>query len=346
MKHLYSTLFVVLAFSFCIQLTAQRHNNLSKIEQHLSLTAEQSTLLEALHLEQREAFEALSEDATRQDKKEIRDSYKAKLAEILTEEQLAKFESKRGQKGQRAKRDGLGNKGNGKYKFNGQKNRRALSDEQKTELRNARTALDTQLSEEDKSLIDELRLKSKALKESFKGNKESLRTEERQSLRDESKDIKESLKTLSRKYKHEIKKALSEIREKKSEKTEKPNRRSNKHEGKRGHHAAKRFGNFLLMDVDEMADSLVPSTMKPELKLSPNPAVNNTELIYTIHAEGPVVIDIRDEQGQVIKTLLNESKKIGTHTLSVDLDQLQNKSYFITIMDKFATQTEQLLIVK
>jgi len=161
MKNLYSTILVVLAFSFCTQIQAQRHDQMSKIEKHLSLTAEQSSLIEALHVEMKNAFEALPEDATREDKRLIKESFTAKLKEILTEDQLEKFENRKGRRGMHSEAHG---KGKGKFKFDGQKNRRVLTDDQKSALREARQAFDAKLSSEDKALIDDLRVKFKAKK--------------------------------------------------------------------------------------------------------------------------------------------------------------------------------------
>lgn len=349
MKNIIHIILVALAFSISLQVSAQGHERMSKLEEKLSLTAEQITQLEALKIEKKTALDALPKDANREDKELIRDSFKQSLAEILTEEQSAQLEdlkNMKGQRGKRAKGDRAHGQRRGNFNLDDQKSRRTLSAEEKAKLHHARSALDTKISAEDRALIDELRLKSKALKESFKGNRESATSDERQAIREEMNEIKESLKTLSSKYKKEIKEALVDIREKKT--GEHAKRKSEKEHVKRGHHAGKKIGKFLLMDVSENegGSDLRESIAKPELSLSPNPAMSNTQLNYTVHTDGPVVIDIRDEQGQVVTTLLSETKKVGSYKLDVDLSQFQNKSYYITIKDKFASQSKQLIIVK
>ncbi len=323
--------------------SAQKQNRYKNSLDKLELTEVQEVKLEALKEEQKTAFEALPSDASKEDKTALRDSFKEKMGDILTTEQVVIWEENRKR---HPKRRGYRADGEKRHKMKGKRDK--FTEEQKAKLSEARTILDAEISDEDKAVLDEIREKSKALKATFKENKETRNKESWKTIKKDMFAIHEPLRDLSKKYKEQIKEVLANLDDVKRKDSKEEREIENKGNRKSRYHKAKKFGHFLLLDPNAINEKKVLTQMPKvsTLSLSPNPAINQTKVNYTINSAGPVVIDIRTEQGEVIKTLLNETKEIGTYSLDADLNAFQNKSYYITITDKSGTQSEQLIIVK
>ena len=344
MKHRINILLVALMICIGMQSSsAQKQNRFKNSLDKLELTEDQQLKLEALKEEQKTAFEALPSDASKEDRTTLRDSFKEKMSDILTTEQLVLWEENRKR---HPKRRGYRTDGDKRNKMKGK--RGEFTEEQKAKLSEARTILDAEISDEDKAVLDEIREKSKALKATFKENKETKNKESWKTIKKDMSAIHEPLKDLSKKYKEQIKAVLANLDDVKRKDSKEEGEIGNKGNRKSRHHKAKKYEHFLLLDpntINEKED-LIQMPKVSTLSVSPNPAINQTQVNYTINSAGPVVIDVRNEQGEVIKTLLSETKEIGTYSLDADLSAFQNKSYYITITDKSGTQSERLIIVK
>ena len=77
----------------------QRGDMLKKVAEELGLSDEQKTKLQEVFKSQREAMKDLSPEDRREKMKESRDAMNAKLKEILTAEQYAKWEKIRAERG-------------------------------------------------------------------------------------------------------------------------------------------------------------------------------------------------------------------------------------------------------
>lgn len=96
MKYRVSILLLLLSFCcFQNQLMVQHKVKGEKLSKELSLTEEQQARIESIFKEQRDAHVALTKDVSRDDRKEIRNSFKTKIAEILTEEQMVRALTRR-----------------------------------------------------------------------------------------------------------------------------------------------------------------------------------------------------------------------------------------------------------
>ena len=69
--------------------SAQQQKRFNKNFDKLELSEDQKVALEALQEEKKIAYEALPSDASKEDKMDLRKSFKDKMASILTAEQLA-----------------------------------------------------------------------------------------------------------------------------------------------------------------------------------------------------------------------------------------------------------------
>ena len=128
---------------------------------------------------------------------------------------------------------------------------------------------------------------------------------------------------------------------------EKAHRRGN---GKRhGHHRdvdnRMRKGHFLLLEPNQIASTnlVVAST---QIKVYPNPATSNNTLDYEVRETGRIKIELHDEQGRLVKILLDEEKAVGKYQLNTDLSELKNRTYFYVVSDKQGITTKKFLILE
>lgn len=113
--------------------------------------------------------------------------------------------------------------------------------------------------------------------------------------------------------------------------------------GRKGNIKAK----FILMNPKADGQNLKINDVLKEVstvKISPNPAVNNVKISYTVKNEGLVKIDLVDEAGNLVENLLNEFKPFGTYEFDLILRIQKPKFYFITIQDEQGINSEKLLI--
>lgn len=191
---------IIAVFIFGIQTSviSQRGNN-GKIEHLKTELGLSDTQAEEL----KNIFEGLrndSEETSREEKKKAMDEG---IAQVLTEEQLVKFDELK-PNGRRS----FGKRGKGGKKGKGMRKGISKDEETVNRLREMRIELDESISEEDKIVIDELRQAFAERKEGVKDKRESykdLTDEEKKELREERKAKREAYKELSEEEKNEIK---------------------------------------------------------------------------------------------------------------------------------------------
>lgn len=83
-----------------------------------------------------------------------------------------------------------------------------------------------------------------------------------------------------------------------------------------------------------------------EFKLFPNPSHANLDIIYTLQEPGQVEILIRNAQGKLIDRVEFGYQNAGKLEHKLDLDNLENGIYFITINAGSQQKTERLIISK
>ena len=64
----------------------------------------------------------------------------------------------------------------------------------------------------------------------------------------------------------------------------------------------------------------------------PNPFNPTTTINFTLPVEGIVTLKVFDIQGRELRTLLNEGRNVGTHSLTFQGDDLSNGVYFLRFM--------------
>ena len=108
------------------------------------------------------------------------------------------------------------------------------------------------------------------------------------------------------------------------------------HKPLRHHGLARRLGPefFLLLEPDE-AEALL-------LEVYPNPSNLINTVSYTIEG-GNVTIKLLDSQGKVVGTLLDDEKEAGTHSLEVNLGNLERGTYYYQLVTSSGVTTTRIL---
>ena len=78
----------------------------------------------------------------------------------------------------------------------------------------------------------------------------------------------------------------------------------------------------------------------------PNPFNPITHIQYDVNVAGNVIMDLFDIRGAKVKTLMNESKPVGTHEFAFDGSSLSSGVYFYSMTVNGATQTRKLVLMK
>jgi hypothetical protein len=80
----------------------------------------------------------------------------------------------------------------------------------------------------------------------------------------------------------------------------------------------------------------------------PNPATTTTTLSFELSAAATVRIDLRDESGNIVKTISRDNFNAGKNQLAVDLSELQNGTYYLTLNSRAlaARQSVKVVVVK
>jgi Spy/CpxP family protein refolding chaperone len=108
-------------------------------------------------------------------------------------------------------------------------------------------------------------------------------------------------------------------------------------------------GQFLLLDPN--APAITPPargqvTPSIETHIYPNPARQINTVSYTIKEAGEVRIELRDNDGRLVKVLLDEYRNPGEYKVDVDLSQLNDGVYYYTITDKTGKVTRKMIVSK
>jgi hypothetical protein len=82
-----------------------------------------------------------------------------------------------------------------------------------------------------------------------------------------------------------------------------------------------------------------------DVKLYPNPAVDNTTLEITADQAGPLAVRIYDMTGRSIQQF-NQTVSVGTNMINLNTQKLSNGVYFVEVSSANKTTTERLVIQK
>lgn len=78
----------------------------------------------------------------------------------------------------------------------------------------------------------------------------------------------------------------------------------------------------------------------------PNPFVGSTNIDYILPSEGKVTINLFNQQGQLIKVLVNEFQAIGTHSVELNSNDLQPGIYLYNLTSEGVNETKRMIITR
>ncbi len=327
-----------------------KNNKADLMLSELDLTEEQQTKVEALKADFKEKLtllkgnEELSPEAKKESFKSLRQERKEAMASILTEEQKVKLESIKSEKRAEMKEK--------------KKEKREKHKAQKAELKQLRTEFDSQISAEDKATLTSLRtvfkekrMLEKGISKEEKPNREEMKAH-REAFKAEHEEEIAQMKILAEKYKDEIDVFLKNkgfepaLRKEKGSKV--GEKGELKRKGKRKHHKSgkgRKISAFLLMEVDQENTNNI-SVKDSKVTIFPNPASDYASINYEVRTEGNVRVLIQDENGNLIRTLVDETAEAGEYSIEVNTSNLGNKNYFVIVKDAQGITSKQLVKVK
>lgn len=378
----YTILFTIVFFGFQSIAYSQRGDGgkKGKIEHLKSTLGLSDTQAEDLQ----SAFLKVKEDGQSTTREEKKVELDKAVADILTEDQLVKYNAIRDT------RKGFKNKKANKRKWGKKMKSWIVKDEETlNKLREMRQELDESISLEDKQLIDDLRqtfAQHKAERKTARKEMKELSHEERKALKEERKQIREGTKvdrekakSLSEKYETEIaslfednktffeeKKAIrkeklksikQEHRDAKDLEKETKEKIGTKRKAKASEnriHTRKQWGNdgkrhFSKEVMFLLMDTEIVEDVKQEANsiiLAPNPASNMTNVTYEVKKQGHIKVEIRDDMGRIYEVIVDESLEPGTYTKALETSRFQDRTYYISISDGTSVKTEKLIILK
>ena len=78
----------------------------------------------------------------------------------------------------------------------------------------------------------------------------------------------------------------------------------------------------------------------------PNPFNSATIISFSLQESDYVILDVFNLLGEKVKTLINEFKPSGTHTILFEADRLASGSYLYVLRTQNFTQTKKMTVLK
>ena len=247
--------------------------------------------------------------------------------------------------------------------------------EVKQKLRDMRVDLEDYITDEDREIISSLRQARAEFKEKYRISKatfKELSPEERKERRmtfaerrQQVNPVLEKARALAEKYSPEIVDIFKEnetffMELKAAERSEQEEGPGVKHcqdcdcspvpkesdDMGRAYGVHKRIA-FLLMDTRPEVLEEEPVAARPNaIMLYPNPTADQTQITFEVRTAADISLDIRDEQGRLIETIISQYYEEGSYTKDINTRTYESGVYFVSFYDGMAIQTEKLIIQK
>lgn len=339
--------------------------------------------VEGDRMEKREEMQKLRESQKAEFEKILTKDQKAKLEKLHEERSQMRTERKEGSKENRAEMKEKMKGFHEEVKAYKEENIMPVLKEQRKKLDKELTKAERKQVKEWRKSLEAEKEKMKELKEEFKANhqKGERPSEEHRAamkkIHEAGKETKEAVKALADKYENEIAELHEEIKpqaqkwesdlkaiaekhdlpakkeharhqewkEKGAEKEMKGEQRKPRHDKHhKGSHAGKMSKvAFILLDPNAETTTAKPMNQDKKLRVFPNPAMVSNTLEYQVATSGKVTIELRNKDGQLIKTVFDGYQEAGTHKVEVNLAELNEKAYFYLVRDGEGQQTIKFL---
>jgi Spy/CpxP family protein refolding chaperone len=250
-------------------------------------------------------------------------------------------------------------------------------------VRQQRQKLDAQMSSADRKQLDTYRAQLKALREQGKALHQSFRPEgaqpgqrpelteaqrqQLQQLHSEQRGVMLNVAQLAQKYDAQITKLADEVKPQREKwatdikaimvknATPEQQQRMQQLESKGGegrgfgrghfHGLVKQFAptRFMLMDPKAPIEQEETAERGGSAALYPNPASATQRLDYNVAKDGTVKVELLDERGKTLRTLVDTKQDEGGHSLDVSLADLPRGTYYYKITTKGNTETRRFV---
>ena len=335
--------------------------DLTQLASELDLSESQIAELDKVNATVKLEMQALksNESMSYEDRKakmhQLRKDSKSEVAKILSDEQKEKLRELRSERREKIKEQ--------------HKDSRAKKEERTAELSKLRAEFDASIDSEDKVTIEEIKASIKAHRSEMKAMKKRNHEDMKRNKQDfKNKNSNEvlALKELTEKYNEEIKSFLNEKgiekgqqdqpREMKGKQQRKGEMKKGKGQmkqekgkmkkgkGQMNQRNGSRASRFLLLDFDESSKAVKYDDA--QMRIFPNPSSDWTNVEYEVRTTGDVLVQIKDESGNIVQTLVTEVQDKGQYTIELNTSKLASKNYFIVVTDKLGLTSKQLVNIK
>ncbi len=352
-----------------------------RLKSELNLSDQQASKIEKIFQSKHEKMKSMrsaeynSPEEKHTAMRNLRQSFNKEIENVLDKDQLAKYQEmkkdRKGKYGKHGKGAHFKHRGDGKGKeFRTQI--RAYKDEHiKPVMLKQRTKLESKISKADKKTIAQLRAdhdKKRADNTDKKARFEEMKKSKSQGKYDGHKKHKgrkagsfneenrEKLKGLVEKYESDIQLLFDEIAPQ-QEKWKKDIREianstlemeGKELDKKRGFHGDKmkmmKMSRFLLLDPNEKPKPAIAQNLVTKVNVFPNPATDAATIEYEVVEAGEVLIELRDNKGNLLETLKKSFHEKGAHRLPVSLENYQGERFHIVIQDKNGSSTTKNIV--
>lgn len=176
--------------------------------------------------------------------------------------------------------------------------------------------------------------------------------------RAEIKSLMKEVKALGVKYESEIKNSLEPIGAKKEnwmkDISEIIKENISPEEAERVEHIQERAAGkmlkwiagkkYLLLDPNDKEDVKDVDVQARNLNVFPNPSKGFNTFEFEVLESGNVEIGIYNQQGKLMKTVMNEYKEAGKHSVEVSLEGLNEDVYFYQIVDQKGDESQRFMV--
>jgi hypothetical protein len=105
-----------------------------------------------------------------------------------------------------------------------------------------------------------------------------------------------------------------------------------------------KMGRFLLLDPNEEINTNSVQSLIKKVTAFPNPANSATTVEYDVLEDGQVLIELRDQKGNLLKTIENDFRAKGNHSVTISLENYKNDLFYIVITDKNGIATTKNIV--
>jgi hypothetical protein len=105
-------------------------------------------------------------------------------------------------------------------------------------------------------------------------------------------------------------------------------------------------GIFTITSTGITEIATLPLAMTLGVKVYPNPTKSLTAIRYSLPAEGKVSLQLYDISGRLVKTLVDEYKKPGNYSVTLNSKTLSAGVYFLSLQTKSKRIIERVVIIK